>query len=127
MNSVFYSPNMVQWSSRPAFKGQNMERDYRKEIKEKININTIPEVGDFAPVSAELKLENNERVAFCVTPSEENRKAKSLAISHIGPKMPASSRFKEFPDKAKLLLYIDRLENFEIENMISELREAKNL
>ncbi len=127
MNSVFYKPNMVQWSKRPVFKGQHMEKDYLKDIKAKININTIPEVGNFEPVAAELKLENNERLAFCVTPFEDDRMAKRLSMAHAGPNMPLSSRFRNFPDKAKLLEYIDSLENSDIEDMLSDIRKSKDI
>ncbi len=129
MNSVFYSPNMLQLSIKPAFSsftGKNGMKNneyskYPDEIKAKINDKTIPEFGNFAPVSVGITLKNGNGIAFQVKPSKKNAAKKELITSFINAKTKdLSMQTKVFQNKDELLQYINSIDEESIEKMIKE-------
>lgn len=129
MNGIFYSPNMLQLSIKPAlssFTGKNDMKNneyskYPNEIKTKINDKTIPEFGNFAPVSAGIVLKNKNGIAFQVKPSKKNTARKELTISFINAKTKdLSMQTKVFQNKDELLQYINSIDEESMEKMVKE-------
>lgn len=114
---------MVQLSLKQDFRGRKMNNgeDLKAKIKDKINENTIPKYGRFAPVSAELRLKEGDALALCVKPSETSREEKELAVSYMNSSTKTfASKVQFFKNRTKLLEY---LKDMDIEAVSDELKK----
>jgi len=134
MNSVFYSPNMLQLSKKPlvtAFKGERMKKDnYDKcldEIKGTINEDSVPEFGTFAPITVNMILENDNCLVFQVRSSKSDTSQKELTTSFANAKTAQIvSKTRLYSDKESLLKHINSIDKNDLQNTIEGFEADTN-
>lgn len=146
-NSIFYSPNMVQFSARSPkddknrsnfahgaqsgynrivqFKKENMTmedcREFLIKLKKDVNNDTVPEFGNFAPIVSNMRLKDDSGLAFKIGPVERHPERKELVTSFLNAKTGGIiSRTRIFADKQKLLEYIDTIDEDTLKKNIDD-------
>ncbi len=127
MNGIFYSPNVLQLPIKPAltsFTGKdNMKNNeysaYLDKVKAKINDKTIPEFGNFAQVSVNTVLKNNNSLVFQVKPLKKSDIKKELSINFANAKTQKMAlNTRVFQNKDELLKYINSIDEKGLESII---------
>ncbi len=145
-NSVFYSPNMLQFCARRSVNKNNEDFVHRLEngrnrlvrfekytdkmmmedcnkflelLRKNVNNDTVPEFGNFAPIASNMKLQDNSGLVFQIRPVEKHPERKELTTSFINSKTGGIvSRSRLFGDKQKLLEYINSIDEDALKKIV---------
>ena len=124
MNSIFYAPNMVQYTSRPAFLGKNMDNKYKDKIISELEKKVVPEFGQFEPISVIFNEADDSRFTFTVKPNDTEVSGKDAIFSFFSgntARMAVTTR--NFANKTAVDEYLKSLSDEDVDNIKKELKK----
>lgn len=120
---------MIQLSNKlqlQTFKGKNMQngtKEFLDKVNSKINNNTVPEFGTFAPISADIVLDDDSCLVFQVKPVKEDDVKKRMDINFLNAdskKMASSTKI--YPNKAELIEFIKSVNEEALKSIIKDFK-----
>lgn len=136
MNSVFYKPHMLQYSSRikpvkrvsfgsAACLRRNMEeKKYIDKINETLKQRVVPEFGQFEPVSVIFDEDGDDRFTVTVKSVVGDDKGKDVLFAYVSAKTGRLAfATKKTEDNNELSKYLKTLSDNDIDHIKRELKK----
>lgn len=130
MNILYTSPSInpvlqlpVKPQYRLCFRGADM-KNFLNTIKNKLENETVPEFGNFPPITSMAELNDKSRITFTLQALEgstEGKKATFAFANYTTGKIAA--KIKKFSSKSEFESYIASIKEGDLEDMLLEFKQ----